>query len=39
MFLLLPAAAFSDPGSVVTGVITQQGFGSIIVKDSSKLFR
>ncbi|MBA7615297.1 hypothetical protein ES703_22575 [subsurface metagenome] len=33
--LLLPAAAFSNPGSVVTGVITKQGFGSIIVKDSS----
>ena len=35
MFLLLPAAAFSNPGSVITGVITQQGFGHIIVKDSS----
>jgi hypothetical protein len=35
MFLLLPAAAFSNPDSVVTGVITQQGFGHIIVKDSS----
>jgi hypothetical protein len=35
MFLLLPAAAFSNPSSVITGVITQQGFGSIIVKDSS----
>ena len=33
--LLLPAAAFSNPDSVVTGVITKQGFGSIIVKDSS----
>ena len=33
--LLLPAAAFSNPGSVITGVITKQGFGSIIVKDSS----
>ena len=35
MFLLLPAAAFSNPGSAVTGVITKQGFGYIIVKDSS----
>jgi hypothetical protein len=35
MFLLLPAAAFSNPGSVITGVIIQQGFGYIIVKDSS----
>lgn len=33
--LLLPAAAFSNPSSVVTGVITKQGFGSIIVKNSS----
>ncbi|MEA1990581.1 MAG: hypothetical protein U9N58_00065 [Thermodesulfobacteriota bacterium] len=33
--LLLPAAAFSNPGSVITGVITKQGFGYIIVKDSS----
>ena len=35
IFLLLPAAAFSNSGSVVTGVITQQGFGYIIVKNSS----
>ena len=33
--LLLPAAAFSKPDSVITGVITKQGFGYIIVKDSS----
>lgn len=35
MFLLLPAAAFSNPDSVITDVITKQGFGYIIVKDSS----
>ena len=35
MFLLLSAAAFSNQGSVITGVITQQGFGYIIVKNSS----
>ncbi|PXF58510.1 MAG: hypothetical protein C4B58_06530 [Deltaproteobacteria bacterium] len=33
--LLLPTAAFSNPDSVITGVITKQGFGYIIVKDSS----
>jgi len=35
MFFLLPAAAFSNPGSTVTGVIANQGYGYIIVKDST----
>jgi len=33
MFLLLPAAALSNPGSTVTGVISNQGYGHIIVNE------